>query len=486
MANAKIILDKRRENNSNTFPLVIQLAHQGKTRLLPLNLMLRENQWEKESKESPGKVINHINAKRETNRILKRLSDVSYFLTNNESLIKKLDIGTLKAKILKQVFGEGEEIGVVSDSEIKDKIKSEFLGVFGQKLCNDLKATNNPSDVSNANWYEDGINSFKKFNGGKDIQMIDITSEFLEDYKSFWMEKVFKKEAKINTLSARLRAVRAIMNKARKAKPVVLESSHKPFEEIKIPAQEANKRAVDINAINKIRQLYLEEGSFDWHQRNYFLFMFNNRGMNFVDLASLKVNQINNGRLSYYRSKTRRSNNPKEFNLKQTEEGLKILAYYLNGKNSEDYVFPILTNALETDAVKLVKVRKQALKDHNAVMKRIGAQCGIDKNITSYVVRHSWANIAKTSGASTEQIKDALGQSNVIITETYLGSFEDAILDDLNKHVTSSEKANAIKENDNLEQVLKILKQSDEKLNSGSLNEAIASLIVQKLMKANI
>ncbi|MCR6637533.1 MAG: site-specific integrase [Sporocytophaga sp.] len=480
MANATIILDKRRKNSANTFPLVIQLAHQGKTRFISLNLMLSESQWERESKNSPGKVVNHINSKRETGRIQKRLSDVSYFLTNSESLIKKLDIGTLKAKILKDVLGmEGEvDKDVANENEQKDRIKSEFLGVFGQTLIKELKSNNDPSDVSNANWYEDGINSFKKFNGGMDIQMIDITSEFLEDYKSFWMQKVFKKEAKINTISARLRAVRAIMNKARKTKPAVLEPSHKPFDEIKIPVQEASKRAVDINAINKIRQIYLEEGTFEWHQRNYFLFMFNNRGMNFVDLASLKVNQVNSGRLSYFRSKTRRSNNPVEFDIKQTEEGLKILSCYLNGKKSDDYVFPILNKELEKDAVKLVKVRKQALKDHNTVMKEIAVKCGIDKKVTSYVVRHSWANIAKSSGASTEQIKDALGQSTVIVTETYLGSFEDGVLDDLNKRVTSS--SGKLVESD-LELIMNLMQQLGIK--KENLTEVIMNVFLEKVGK---
>lgn len=62
---------------------------------------------------------------------------------------------------------EGEvDKDVANENEQKDRIKSEFLGVFGQTLIKELKSNNDPSDVSNANWYEDGINSFKNLTEG--------------------------------------------------------------------------------------------------------------------------------------------------------------------------------------------------------------------------------------------------------------------------------------------------------------------------------
>lgn len=59
-------------------------------------------------------------------------------------------------------------------------------------------------------------------------------------------------------------------------------------------------------------------------------------------------------------------------------------------------------------------------------MKNIGRQLGVDKNLTTYVARHSFSTVLKRSGVSTEYISEALGHQNLKTTESYLGSFEDA------------------------------------------------------------
>jgi len=50
----------------------------------------------------------------------------------------------------------------------------------------------------------------------------------------------------------------------------------------------------------------------------------------------------------------------------------------------------------------------------------------INKNISSYVARHSWATISKNSGASIEYISEQLGHDSPKVTMGYLKSFERA------------------------------------------------------------
>lgn len=58
-------------------------------------------------------------------------------------------------------------------------------------------------------------------------------------------------------------------------------------------------------------------------------------------------------------------------------------------------------------------------------MKRIAGEIGIDKNLTTYVARHSFSTVLKRSGVSTEYISEALGHSSLATTQSYLDSFED-------------------------------------------------------------
>lgn len=118
--------------------------------------------------------------------------------------------------------------------------------------------------------------------------------------------------------------------------------------------------------------------------------MFNLQGMNFIDIAKLRVKQIEKGRLKYVRSKTRRP-----YDLKLTAEALTIIEPYLAGKSQSDFVFPIIPVSNLTDPIKISKHADEALHVFNRNFKKLGIQCGIEEKLTSYVARHTWASAAK-------------------------------------------------------------------------------------------
>ncbi|MFT4093251.1 MAG: tyrosine-type recombinase/integrase [Niabella sp.] len=59
----------------------------------------------------------------------------------------------------------------------------------------------------------------------------------------------------------------------------------------------------------------------------------------------------------------------------------------------------------------------------NKNMKRIAKELEINKPVTTYFARHSFATILKRSGASTELISEALGHSVIIRYFTNLNNF---------------------------------------------------------------
>jgi hypothetical protein len=87
----------------------------------------------------------------------------------------------------------------------------------------------------------------------------------------------------------------------------IVDQTHYPFGRNKytIPTGPSKKRAISKEDIIKIEQLELEKDTPLWHARNYFLFSFYTMGMNWSDMAHLKMQNIINGRIVYVRIKTK-------------------------------------------------------------------------------------------------------------------------------------------------------------------------------------
>ena len=76
------------------------------------------------------------------------------------------------------------------------------------------------------------------------------------------------------------------------------------------------------------------------------------------------------------------------------------------------------------DAEKERATYQQLTKIINKYIKKIAAEVEIDKNVTTYFARHSFATVLKRSGTKTEMISELLGHSSMSVTESYLDSFE--------------------------------------------------------------
>ena len=66
----------------------------------------------------------------------------------------------------------------------------------------------------------------------------------------------------------------------------------------------------------------------------------------------------------------------------------------------------------------------------------IGQLCELDRPLTTYVIRHSWATIGKKMGIPTNVLQEALGHADLATTEAYLDCFEDKVVDDANEKIT--------------------------------------------------
>ena len=272
--------------------------------------------------------------------------------------------------------------------------------------------------VGNAQAYTEAKNAVVRF-GGKKILFSKITPAFLEKFEVSMRERGNQNGG----IAFKMRELRALFNKAIKRKLIPRELY--PFEHYKISALKVQKkkRALSIEDFKKIKELDLSENPPLMEAKNYFLFSFYCRGINFADMMTLKWTDIVDNRICYTRSKTKG-----EFDIEVTDELQHFLDFYKNQNRDSGYVFPILLHN-DLTPKQILERRHKVLARVNKKLKEVAKLAGVEKHLTFYVARHSFATILKQLGTSTDAISELMGHTDVLTTMTYLKEFDSSLLD---------------------------------------------------------
>jgi integrase/recombinase XerD len=119
--------------------------------------------------------------------------------------------------------------------------------------------------------------------------------------------------------------------------------------------------------------------------------------------------------------------------IKLTSELKEILTHYLIDKSADDFLFPANYDDSTAKYEKYKTIRRRV----NERLKIIALDAGIKQHFTTYVIRHSWATIAKFMGISTAIISEDLGHSSLKTTEIYLKRFDNTTLDGANERIVA-------------------------------------------------
>jgi len=266
-------------------------------------------------------------------------------------------------------------------------------------------------------YYNDALKSIEQF-AGNHIQFESITVDWLRQYE----KHLLKLGRSYTTVGMYCRAIRCIINEARKA-GIVKESQY-PFGNGKyeIPTGQGRKMALTIQQIKSI--VTFSDGTEATEKyRDLWFFSYLCNGINFADLLSLKYSNIRNGEIFFFRAKTARTSKvKKEVYAVITPEMQTIIDKWgTKPQNQSNYIFPYLKGN-ETPMEK--KLAIQYLTKHcNKRLKKIGQAIGIE-GISTYTARHSFATVLKRSGANIAYISESLGHNDLKTTENYLASFE--------------------------------------------------------------
>ena len=258
---------------------------------------------------------------------------------------------------------------------------------------------------STADNYATALRSLLAFHGKKDISFAEVDSRLVDAYGEWLRRRGICKD----TLSCYMRSLRAVYNKAVEQG---LTEQKEPFGNVFTGISRTRKRSIEKADINKLRAVQVKPGSFMQLVRDVFLFCFYACGMPFVDVAFLKKSQIKGGILVYHRRKT-----DQVVQIKLEPCMQEIINRYRS--DGSDYVFPFLTSQDEDTAY---REYKRKFSYYNKTLKTLGKLAGVDKPLSSYVARHTWATLAFMSSVDMAVIAQALGHTDVKTTRIYVGA----------------------------------------------------------------
>lgn len=292
-----------------------------------------------------------------------------------------------------------------------------------------IEALKKQDRIGTAEIFRSTKNSLSTFRNGKDFDFSMIGHSFL----SKWDESLQMKGVSLTSIFVYMRTFQRLINMAKENG--FIKKDFAPFKEFsfsKYRRQKTKKRAIPKDDIKAIAALEIEPHTSMYHSRNYFIFSYYNRGINFIDMALLKWKDINQGRLNYVRRK-----NKKNFTMALLDPAQEILSYYRQYcyTGLEGFVFPILNpNYLSPASVK--NRCKKVLTQVNADLKLIAKELKLSESrLTTYVARHTYATVMKKSGQSIAVISEALGHDSESTTQIYLDSFENDVLDEASKAI---------------------------------------------------
>ena len=339
------------------------------------------------------------------------------FLNKNRLLLKFIDQATNVVTDLQQERGYYTLFDIEKALRIGSNPMSGSIFVFWDEIISEMEKAGR---TGNARINRDTSKSFRKYNKNKVLYFDMVTPVYLEKYEAYLRSR----NGTDGGISIQMRTFRALFNTA--IKRGLIKQDIYPFKIYKISKLKGKglKKALSLDDVHKIIKLDLSSHPRLINARNYFVFSFYTRGMNFADMMKLQWKNVIDDKIYYTRSKTRTN-----FQIKILPPVQEILNYYRNMISNTSYVFPILLRDEMTPA-QLENRKKKTLKQYNKDLKEVAALCGINKSVSSYVARHSYANSLKQKGISTDIISESMGHQNIAITQAYLKELDNSLIDE--------------------------------------------------------
>lgn len=406
MASVKLMLNKQRMLSSGKFPLVFQIIHQRRKRLIYTKIKLHPEEFDD--------LLLEVKAGKRT----------AYSLTEIRAINKELKREYKRILLrIKELENRGESFTVNDLVESRKKDVSYFYLLQYTELQIDRKRKKEKEGIAVA--YQSTYVSLKKYintlsERKKDVNMHEVNYGFVMGYEDF----LYAQKVSENTVNYYLRNFRTLYNAA--IKDGYRQHGDYPFAYVRTRACKTVKRALSKENMRLLSSLSISNSPYLEFSRDLYLFSFYAQGMAFVDIAFLNKKNIYGGLLTYSRRKSKQL-----IHIVVTPQMQKLIDKY---SNDSEYLFPIIDPLNKEQSV--YKQYRLALGRINRHLKKLAAGLNLRIPLTTYTARHTWATLARDSGAPLSVISAGLGHTSEEMTRIYLKDFDQSVLAKVNSLVT--------------------------------------------------
>ena len=258
---------------------------------------------------------------------------------------------------------------------------------FTDYILNYLKE--NKAKFKSETWlgYKSQITKILKFKGR--IYFSDITERFIDDYRQYMLYTLDNNE---NTAGKSLRVLRTFVNISIRFGYI----KSNPFQYISIKKVDGKRDFLSIEELNKLTDHYLKNNFLKKTEKDilgYFLFACYT-GLRYSDLKTFSKDSIVNNSIHLRMHKTGY--------LVNIPLSRKAKMFISDSPSDSGCIFRIYCN-----------------KVTNKVLKKIGVQLGLNKNLTCHVARHTFATVSISLGIPIEVVSKLLGHTSIRTTQVY-------------------------------------------------------------------
>lgn len=404
MATIKVMLHKNWKHKSGTYPIVFQILHDRKKKILYTGYNVIETDF-----DVPRQKVVPSSQSSLSGRSAQKINTV---IRN-------------KRKALLQKIADYETQGIeYTVNNLDDNPPRQNNVWFLEYMEEQITTKRDTGNDGTADAYKSTRNSFRRFLKDKDVRVSEITPKLIRQYADF----LSGGKVSENTAAYYMRNLKTIYNRA--VTDGFKPTSAFPFRAIKTTKSKTPKRALSVKTLVCIAELkfdIVKEKHLEL-ARDIFMFSYYCRGTAFVDIIRLEKSSIVAGVVAFSRQKGKQP-----IRISIIPEIEELMIKYSNNTN---YIFPILD---VNDCRPLYAQYKLALRRINYGLSIIGKSIGLEYPLTTYNARHSWATLVKELGTPISVISEGLGHSSEEMTRVYLKEFDTDVLDKVNMQAAKLE-----------------------------------------------
>lgn len=399
IATTKIVFRKDKLNELEEAPICIRIIKDRKISYINTGIRINQKHWDAENQRVRK---GHPNSSRVNNIINQLLVQVT-----DASLVNQIDnIPVTSKKIKELVFG-----GKIGD-----------FFVVGEELTQTYQ---NKGEFGTFSKTRSVLNKIRKYVGRDNLPFNEITPKFILDYQQYCLVELNNAQ---NTIAKDLRFMRTVFNYAIRVR--YIDEKFFPFRNIPIKTEPTKRDFLTEDELSLLIE-FNDENEWLNKVRDIALFQFYSGGVRISDIIVLRWEQINDDRINIMMRKTGVQLSNKLFN-----GALEIIAKYkaLNIENDNDFVFRLLSNNIDLNNPQLIdKEISSKTAMINIGLKRIAQKCGINKNLTTHLLRHTFAMQALKKGIPLETIQSVLKHKNIRETQIYAKILNEQVDNELGK-----------------------------------------------------